>query len=202
MNNEVLCPELTFNEDKHIYRLNGVQIPSVSRIMKPLSAYLYRTVDEETLNRAAVRGTAVHNAIENFTLYGIEDIPAEYAGYFEAYQRFIEDVKPEILWSEQKIYNKALRYAGTADMCAVIGGRKVLIDFKTSAAVNRMLTGVQLEPYAMAFNTHDIQFDEKAILHLKRNGFYQVIRYDKNDIESKECFDALLIVYHHMQRFK
>ena len=31
-------PELTFEEKRHIYRLDGVQIPSVSKLMEPLKA--------------------------------------------------------------------------------------------------------------------------------------------------------------------
>ena len=57
--------ELTFEEEKHIYRLDGKYVPAVSTVMKPLSQVLYKDVDEAILNKAAERGTAVQNAIEN-----------------------------------------------------------------------------------------------------------------------------------------
>ena len=70
-------PELTFDEATHLYRLNGVELPSVTTVMKPLSTEVYGGVDEWVMERAAGRGTAVHNAIENWSLYGIEDIAPE-----------------------------------------------------------------------------------------------------------------------------
>ena len=70
--------ELEFEGKKHVYKLNGFAIPSVTTVMKPLSAFCYRGVDEESLRRAAGRGTAVHEAVENYLLFGIEDAPVEY----------------------------------------------------------------------------------------------------------------------------
>lgn len=62
-------PELSFEEADHIYRLNGMEIPSVTTLMKPLSNAFYRDIDPGILERAAQRGTAVHNACENFALW-------------------------------------------------------------------------------------------------------------------------------------
>ena len=66
-------PELTFEEKQHQYWLDGMQIPSVSEIMKPLSAAQYQEVDQEVLNKAAHRGTAVHTAIETYVKFGMVD---------------------------------------------------------------------------------------------------------------------------------
>lgn len=137
--------ELVFEEEKHIYRLNGAYVPAVSTVMKPLSQALYKDVDESILNKAAERGTAVHNAIENYVLYGLKDIDENYAGYFRAFRSWWKETQPEPLATECRVYHKVLRYAGTADMPVVIDGKKVLVDFKTSAGINKMLTGVQLE---------------------------------------------------------
>ncbi len=194
-------PELTFDERWHIYKLNGEKIPSVSTIMKPLSQALYRDVDEAVLNAAAAKGTAVHNAIESYILFGISDIPDQYAGYFEAFKDWWKENKPEVISTETQVYHKVLRYAGTADLLAVIGGERVLIDYKTSATVNKMLTGVQTEAYAKAFESHGIAFDRKMILHLMKDGKYAEHSYPKNDAESMETFSALLTVYAHIKKY-
>ena len=68
MENEIIIPEipeLVFEEEKHIYMLNGLEIPSVTRIMEPLSQHEYGAIDKWVLEKAANRGTAVHNSIEN-----------------------------------------------------------------------------------------------------------------------------------------
>ena len=67
-------PELRFEDKRHIYTLGGQILPSVTTVMKPLDEALYRGIDESVMQMAAERGTAIHNAAENFALYGIEDI--------------------------------------------------------------------------------------------------------------------------------
>ena len=42
-------PELTFEEERHLYYLNGLEVPSVTTLMKPLSSDFYSTVDPEVL---------------------------------------------------------------------------------------------------------------------------------------------------------
>lgn len=194
--------ELEFEEEKHIYRLDGAYIPSVSTVMKPLSQALYYGVDDEVLNKAAMRGTAVHNAIENYVLYGIKDIDPDYEGYFRAFRDWWKETNPTCLATECRVYHKVLRYAGTADMPVVIGNEKILVDFKTSASVNKMLTGVQLEAYSKAYESHGVNFDGKAILHLKSDGKYGWNYYPKNDTESWMVFGALLTVNSHIQKYK
>ena len=44
--------ELTFDPEKHIYRLDGLIIPSVTQVMKPLSDEKYKDVDQEVLDTA------------------------------------------------------------------------------------------------------------------------------------------------------
>ena len=194
--------ELTFEEEHHVYKLNNVVIPSVTTIMKPLSASLYDGVDEEVMRRAAERGTAVHNAIENYLKFGIEDIDFGYEGYFEAFLKWYRehDVKP--LATESRVYHRTLRYAGTADMPAIVDGKVICVDYKTSASVNKMLTGIQLEAYAKAYESHGINFDGKAILHLKNTGNYSWVPYETNDIESWDVFGALLKIRNHIQKYK
>ena len=97
-------PELTFEEERHLYYLNGLEVPSV---MRPLSSDFYSTVDPEILNKAAKRGTAIHNAVENYAKFGIEDIPPVYAGYFASFREWWDSRKPEVLATETKVYHKA-----------------------------------------------------------------------------------------------
>ena len=170
--------------------------------MRPLDNALYQGIDEEIMRMAADRGTAIHNAVENYVLYGIEDIEPKHRGYFDGFLKFWEENNPEPLATERRLYHRILRYAGTADLPCIIGGKRVLIDYKTSAAVNSMLTGVQLEAYAKAYDSHGFKFDEKAIVHLKSDGSYQMVRYKANDRESWQVFSSLMVVWNHIQKYK
>jgi len=197
-------PELTFEERRHIYKLNGVQIPSVTTIMRPLSDNVYGGIDRKVLDRAADRGTAVHNAIENYVTFGIEDIDPDYAGYFNAFLKWHEEHNVIPYGTEIRLYHKSLMYAGTADMAASVDGIDTLIDFKTSASVSQMLCGVQLEAYDRAMASHEgqMRFAQKAIVHLKSDGRYQMIPFSSFEMEQWRVFTALLTVRNYMQKFK
>ncbi len=197
-------PELTFDEEAHIYRLNGSIIPSVTTLMKPLSEIHYGGIDEATLNRAADRGTAVHNAIENLVKYGIEDIEPDFAGYLDAFRAWMKDYEVKPFVSETKIYHKLLRYAGTADMGCEERGVNTLVDFKTTSALIPMLVGVQLEAYSRAEESHGIRYDNTVALQLRSDGTYR--RHTGKDFPPKtECwkvFGSLLNVAGFAEKYK
>ncbi len=194
--------ELSFDEEKHIYTLDGSIIPSVTTVMKPLSNSLYGGIDESVMKKAAERGTIVHNAIENYIKFGVTDCLHEFIPYFNAFLRWCRDYEVEFIESEQKTYHKFMRYAGTVDLVCKINGMRVLVDYKTSAAINRMLTGVQTEAYARAYETHGGRIDKKAILHLFGSGNYEFIEYKRNDIESWITFNALMTIYNHIRKYQ
>lgn len=141
-------PELTFDEASHIYRLNGDIIPSVSKLMEPLKDQCYGGISKRTLENAAIKGSAVHNSIENWIKFGIDDIPSEHRGYFNGFMEWWKQYKPRVFGSEVRIYHKLMRYGGTIDLLCEIGGLLELIDFKTTYTLLEMACGVQLEAYA------------------------------------------------------
>lgn len=199
MENVIELPELEFIEEPHIYLLNGVEIPSVSTVMKPLSSSVYGDVDPQVLSMAANRGTIVHEAIENYLHYGIEDIPMTYAGYLDAFVQFWKDYRPTIVAVECCVYHKYLQYAGTVDLLVEIDGELWLIDNKTSSRIEKMLTRVQLEAYKKALATHDIRVKRKAILHLKKTGKYSFVEHPADDQKAWDVFTGLKTVYDYIK---
>ena len=196
-------PELTFRDADHTYRLNGQIIPSVTTIMKPLSATVYKDIDEATLQFAADRGTAVHEAIENFSKYGILDCDPNFQPYFNAFLEWYKAYRVEIIASEIAVYNKVYRYAGTIDLLCLINGELWLIDLKTTAQLNQMLTSIQLVGYNAALASHGIKVDRKGILHLKSNGKFAFKEGMKSDDEEAwTTFGALMTVRNHIERYK
>lgn len=194
--------DLDFDERTHTYKLNGVVLPSVTTIMKPLSDDKYSTVRADVLENAANKGSIVHNAIENYLKFGIEDISDDYKPYFLAFLEFLSDKQPTILVTESKVYHKILRYSGTVDLICIIDGLVYLIDYKTTAVLIEMLTKVQLEAYAKAMESHSFKVDKKAILHLKKDGTYSLKEYDNNDSESWGVFGALLTVNSYITKYR
>lgn len=192
---------LSFDEAKHTYRVSGIEVPSVTQVMQPLSDETYRDVEPRVLARAAGKGTAVHNAIENYLAFGIEDIEPDYAGYFTAFLKWFSEYKPVVLASEYRLYHKFMGYAGTADLICAIGGRLYLIDYKTTQRIEEMLVKVQLKAYAQALDSIGVRCDRTASLHLKRDGTFDFQTHD-GGAESWQVFSSLLTVLKYKQKFR
>ena len=154
-------PGLEFDENGHVYRLDGIIIPSVSAVMAPLSKVKYEGINSKTLEKAASKGTSVHNAIENWLKFDIEDVPPEYQGYFGAFRMWWDKYKPEVVGSEIRMCHRLMRYAGTADLIAYIDGELTLVDYKTTYTISDMSCGVQLEAYAQALENMGVKVQKR-----------------------------------------
>lgn len=82
---------------------------------------------------ASARGTDVHTAAEQYALGQAPDVDPAIEPYVEQYRRFLSDFAPEFLMAEAPVYNLTYRYAGTLDGIAVIDGKAVVLDVKTTA---------------------------------------------------------------------
>ncbi len=199
MGEQTWMKDLEFREDDHVYLLGGVEIPSVTRLMEPLSRHEYERVSEWTLRKAAERGTAVHNAIENYIKFGLDDTDPEYKGYMDSFHEWWAMSDPEVIGSEMRVYHKTLRYAGTIDLVAKIDGKVTLIDYKTTSRLMDKNLRVQLEAYAQALKSHGIEVERKMALHLKSEG-WRAPEYDRMDPEALRVFTSLKCLYDYMRR--
>ena len=186
--------KLEFDETRHIYRLNGSVLPSVSEIIRPVSDSFYSGIDPEVLQKAADRGTTIHSAIETWIECQMDTIVEDtYRGYFDAFLSWWNANNPEPLATEFRVFHKILRYAGTIDLIAKVGGRTVLVDYKNSVSVNEKAYSLQLEAYRQALKSHGFEIDGKMILHLKPTGEYEEV-WMKEDPNKWLVFNSLKIV--------
>lgn len=63
-----------FIEDEHIYLCDGIILPSITQILKIKFGNKYDGVSKEVLQRASELGTAVHQAIEDYEKYKIDNV--------------------------------------------------------------------------------------------------------------------------------
>ncbi|MCL1999309.1 MAG: PD-(D/E)XK nuclease family protein [Turicibacter sp.] len=193
-------PELTFDPTWHSYKLKGRPIPSVSKLMRPLSNAYYGKIDEEILKAAAARGTAVHQAIETYLQYKFDDIEEELLPYYTAFKAWHAKHNPTVHAIEHRIYHKIYHYAGTADLICELDGKLTIVDFKTSATIVDMLTKVQLHAYTSAYLSHDYPIKSRAVVHLKKDGTYKMTAYDNTDLDEVETFSALLTIHNYIKK--
>lgn len=183
---------LTFDPEKHIYRVDGLKLPSVTDICKPLVTF--GEVSQEVLRQAARRGSQVHEYAELID-YGMEandlEVEPELVGYVTAYTRFLRDYKPEWELIEKPLYSLDMGYAGTLDRYGIIDGEKTIVDIKTSSSASRatrIAWAVQLEAYLGLLGCG---FAKRYNLWLKSDGNYQLISATKT--EQKYSFKASVL---------
>lgn len=194
--------ELEFEEARHIYRIGPEILPSVTTLMKPLSDRHYKAIPEDVLRRAADRGTAVHNAIENWIKFGIVDIPSEYRGYFDGFREWWDKYRPVVIGSELRLYHKLLRYAGTADLVCVIGDELWIIDYKSTSVLSEMLLRVQLEAYAKALESQGVKVARKGALHLRKDGTWDFPGFAAGDTAAWRVFSSLKNIYDYTKSYE
>ncbi len=102
-------------------------------------------------DRAARRGTEVHQLAEKLIQDEQVNVPDELAGHVESYVSFLDIWKPRPVLVESVVANRQWRYAGTLDMVIDLpDGRRMVADIKTTRSGIYPETSYQLAAYAGA----------------------------------------------------
>lgn len=169
----------TFIEADHSYILNDKKLISVTQAMKKhgLSSD-YSFVDDQTREAAAEYGNLVHAEIENFIKNGIIGITQELEDFVKLSSEL--GLIPEKMASEVVVNNDTL--AGTIDLVTMNkDGESVLVDFKTTTAVNKEACRWQLSLYERLYGK---KFDKLYIFHLaKKSRAIEVERIPEEEID-------------------
>ena len=188
---------LTFDAEKHEYRLDGKVIPSVTQVLSPL--YSWDHINPEVLRQKAELGTSVHYACEldNHGNLDESSVHEKVAGYLEGWRLFKREMKPEILLNEKRLYHPTRGYAGTLDLNLRMQGRLWLTDLKASVALYPQV-GVQLAAYEDLLRVTYPELKRepilRAALQLKPNGTYKLGTFtNPGDLAT---FYGLLAVHH------
>lgn len=144
---------------------SGKKYPSVTTILgklpsPELDAWIERVGPEEAKrvgNKAATRGTRVHECCENYVLgkkNKFNMFESDVSDLFSNLKPYLD--KFEVVYAlEDRVYSDILRVAGTIDCVAMIDGKIYLVDFKTSArfkSINEIDSYfLQTSAYALAF---------------------------------------------------
>lgn len=81
-------------------------------------------------DKAANRGTQVHNLAEKLALGEEVDVPEPLTGHVDAYLQFRDDWQPTDELLELTVINRRHRYMGTLDLICEMAGERWLLDIK------------------------------------------------------------------------
>lgn len=179
-------PEISFTEEDHEYRINGVAVPSVTGIVAALRNE--SGASDETMEYKRQLGKAVHKAIElhardDLDVDSMERESPDIVPFFEAWLKFKSESGFQVLECERIVYSKKLLFAGTLD---VVGYRSTqeleLLDAKCVWSMDAA-TGPQTAGYTIAYEELRKQkIVKRGGVQLLRDGTFRFHPYtDRND---------------------
>jgi len=191
---------LEFQATENFYLIKGIKYTRVTRILsiidKPELRNWYadtgRVKAREILKKRATFGSTLHKLIE-VSLSGEKITKENYdKSIIETFNLF-ENWKNKnniiIEAVEQHLWSDKYKYAGTCDCIAIINGKRVLCDWKTSKGIYPEYV-LQIAAYFHAFKElTNIELDGAIILQMRDNKYCEKY-YTKEEL--KEAFKIFL----------
>jgi hypothetical protein len=192
--------ELQFDEETHVYSVNGVRIPSVTQVLQDVGIVDYSFIPAEQRELYLARGRRVH-AMTHFDDEGDLDegtVAEDERGYLEAWRRFRGQHCPTpMLRIEKRYFHPTYRYAGTIDrLTAAI----TLIDAKSGHTP--WWVGVQLAAYGELVQLNEgVTVGRHIAVELHEDGTFRECReLVSNHRANLNTFYAALRIYHAKQK--
>ena len=164
---------LEFIEEDHLYLCDGIILPSITQALKVKFGGKYAGIDKETLQRAADKGTAVHEAIEAYCKDGTEsDLPeVRNFRFLKKTYKFsvLENEVPVILSKDGKPI-----LAGRLDLVIEMEkdtGKQIgLADIKRTSTLDKEYLAYQLNLYRIAYQqTYGTEIQFLRGIHLRED---------------------------------
>ena len=164
---EIRGRTLEYFEDEHLYLVDGIIVPSITQIVKKIVGGRYKDVPADVLKRAADKGTAVHEAIENYVKNGVDSTLPELRGFkFLQRQynfRVLESEVPVILFDAVSPIA-----AGRLDLVLEMDGKIGGADIKRTATLDKEYLYYQLNLYRIAyFQSYGVDWEFLRGIHLR-----------------------------------
>lgn len=195
---------LEFDPVEHRYYYRGLWVPNVTSILQVMVDY--SMVPGPVLEAAALRGNAVHAACHFYNEGDLDwsSIDESWAGYLAGYLAFLSETGFHVEQSEQRVFNRVLRYAGTLDLAGVFPGTgwRAIGDIKTTAVMHPVVA-LQTAAYAEALNNElkaKDRYNRRFTLQLRRDGSYQIQWHEQ--AHDFQRFAACLTLYTWRQQYE
>lgn len=184
--------QLLFFDNAHKYQLDGVELPSVSKVTRFISREVYGEVNQFILDNACERGTKVHKATEIIDKYGKVECEEDIVPYVQAYISWRKDKgigKDNIVEVESAYGNVELGYAGTIDRIFLIDNEYWLVDIKSSSTPQKRIWEACLNGYKLLWEKEnpDKKISKMMDLHVKKDGTYKELFVEDDPTVFNAC---------------
>lgn len=172
-------PALDFDPDTHIYRLDGIRLPSVTQLTDIYGANVENPDLELTMEAAAERGSILHGYIEHRLrgrARGDYELPDAYADYADGVDLFLAEHELDPMLVESPLWGEAegVRYAGTPDYVGLLDGKLCILDWKFVSQVQKTKVGAQLNGYWSLCLDNDIFPEALYCVQFLPDGTYRL----------------------------
>ena len=173
---------LTFDKEKHEYKVGDRVVPSVTQILSSVFGRSFYA-DEWYLDR----GKAVHACAAMIVKKQEFDHDPQIAGQVAACRQWFKYCEPIIEFVEEPYFDQTLMFAGTPDIICRLRGipYRVIVDWKASPS---KIDPVQLAGYGILAKAK-----KGMIVQLKEDGTYRMEEYTLLSYE--RVFKAALTVF-------
>lgn len=164
---EIAGHVLEYFDDTHEYLVDGVLVPSITQILKIKFGNKYDGVSQKVLNRAAEKGTEVHEAIERYCKTG-ESSDLKEVRNFKFLQK---QYKFEVLDNEVPIIlflNDEPVAAGRLDLVLKLDNKIGGGDIKRTATLDKEYLAYQLNLYRIGYRQcYGVEWEFLKGIHLR-----------------------------------
>lgn len=177
--------KIRFDPETHSYWLDGEKLISVTTVLRQAGLFNYFGSDG---GMAMDRGTAIHTITELSDKGAlVEDkIENPLLPYLDAWKKFKEDTKIEVLSAEEPVYHPIYKYAGMLDRRVMWKKKEAVIDIKSG--VSAPWHACQTSAYAKCFNRPMLRF----ALYISGEGTYRLEEH--KDYDDWDVFRAALAI--------
>ena len=161
--------DLEYMDDIHQYIVDGEMVSSITQMLKFRFKNKYASVDAMTLQRASIKGTETHKAIEEYCKTGAESDLKEVRNFkfLQSQYNFtvLENEVPVILSLDGHPIS-----AGRLDMVIDMDGQTGLADIKRTSTLDKEYLALQLNLYRIAYcQTYGIVAEFLRGIHLRED---------------------------------
>jgi hypothetical protein len=165
---------LTFNDEKHIYKLDGLVIPSVTQIMHGSGLVDLEWISQEILDNTSDLGKKVHKTTE---LYDKETLDVKVLhptlkNYLDGWIKFRKDFNFTPAEIELQLFHELYKYAGRIDRIGLIGKELTLLDIKSGT--KQKSHQIQTMGYKLLYDQNKKkpeQIKRRMIVYLSEEGY-------------------------------
>lgn len=182
---KLIDSQVVFNQEYHTYSLNGITLNGITGLIKSqLFPNLYKDIPQYILDKAAERGTMVHESIELFDA-GFE--PKVSTPELENYKRIKQENELTTITNEYIVTDKE-HFASAIDLVLCKGEDIILADIKTTYTLDKEYVRWQLSIYAYLFELQnpDLKVSKLYALWVRddKSEFAEVKRVEIDTIKS------------------